>query len=101
MQYLLMLYAQESGWNQLSKEQQQQGMAAYGAYAEALKGAGVLRSSNRLQPVAAATTVRVANGKPQVLDGPYVEAKEQIGQIGREVLSHPSFLQCEMPGRLR
>ena len=79
MQYLLMLYAQESGWNQLSKEQQQQGMAAYGAYTEALKGAGVLRSSNRLQPVAAATTVRVANGKPQVLDGPYVEAKEQIG----------------------
>jgi len=23
--------------------------------------------------------VRVANGKPQVLDGPYVESKEQIG----------------------
>jgi hypothetical protein len=54
-------------------------MAAYTAYTEALKKAGVLKSSNRLQPSSAATTVRMANGKPQVLDGPYVESKEQIG----------------------
>ena len=60
MQYLLMLYAEEAGWNKLTK-------------------AGVLRGSNRLQPSSAATTVRLANGKPQVLDGPYVESKEQIG----------------------
>lgn len=79
MQYLLMLYAEEAGWNNLTKEEQQQGVAAYGAYSEALKKAGVLKSSNRLQPVSAATTVRVANGKPQVLDGPYVDSKEQIG----------------------
>jgi hypothetical protein len=49
------------------------------AYGEALKQAGVLRGSNRLRPSSAATTVRVANGKPQVVDGPYVESKEQIG----------------------
>jgi hypothetical protein len=79
MQYLLMLYAEEAGWNNLTKEEQQRGVAAYGAYSEALKKAGVLKSSNRLQPVSAATTVRVANGKPQVLDGPYVDSKEQIG----------------------
>ncbi len=79
MQYLMMLYAEEAGWNKMTKEEQQQGVAAYGAYTEALKKAGVLRSSNRLQPVSAATTVRVANGKPQVLDGPYVDSKEQIG----------------------
>src|SRR5260370_15457780 len=63
----------------MTKEEQQQGVAAYGAYTEALKKAGVLRSSSRLQPVSATTTVRVANGKPQVLDGPYVDSKEQIG----------------------
>ena len=44
-------------------------MAAYKAYTEALTKAGVLKGSNRLQPSSAATTVRVANGKPQVLDG--------------------------------
>ena len=79
MQYLLMLHAEEAGWERLTKEQQQQGAAAYMAYGEALKQAGVLRGSNRLRPSSAATTVRVANGKPQVVDGPYVESKEQIG----------------------
>jgi len=79
MQYLLMLYAEEAGWNKLTKAEQEQGMAAYKAYTEALTKAGVLRGSNRLQPSSVATTVRVANGKPQVLDGPYVESKEQIG----------------------
>src|SRR5260370_39393511 len=79
MQYLLMLHAEEGAWDRMTKEQQQQGYAAYMAYTEALKQAGTLRGSNRLRPSSAATTVRVANGKPQVLDGPYVESKEQIG----------------------
>ena len=34
---------------------------------------------NRLRPTNTASTVRVANGKTQVLDGPYVETKEQLG----------------------
>src|SRR5260370_7699116 len=79
MQYLLMLYAEEAGWNKLTKAEQEQGVAAYRAYTEALTKAGVLKGSNRLQPTSAATTVRVASGKPQVLDGPYGESKEQIG----------------------
>ena len=79
MQYLLMLYADESGWTKMSKAEQEQGMAAYTAYTEALKQAGVWKGSNRLQPTATATTVRMFDGKPQVLDGPYVESKEQIG----------------------
>ena len=79
MQYLLLLHVNESGWNQLTPEQQQQGAAAYLAYGEALKKAGVFLGSNRLKPSANATTVRVANGKTQVLNGPYVETKEQLG----------------------
>jgi len=79
MQYLLMVYVNEASWPKMSKAEQEQGIAAYGAYTEALHKAGVLKSSNRLQPVSAATTVRLANGKPQVLDGPYVDSKEQVG----------------------
>jgi len=79
MQYLLMLYSQEGGWSKLSKVEQEQAMAAYGAYTEALTKAGALKGSNRLQPTSVATTVRVANGKPQVLDGPYADSKEQLG----------------------
>src|SRR5467141_1186341 len=79
MQYLLMLYSEEASWNKLTKAEQEQGVAAYRAYGEALTKAGVLKGSNRLQPISTATTVRVANGKSQVLDGPYVDSKEQLG----------------------
>jgi hypothetical protein len=53
-------------------------IAAYGAYTEAVTKAGILAGSNRLQRTTAASTVRVANGKTQVLDGPYAETKEQL-----------------------
>jgi hypothetical protein len=39
----------------------------------------VLVASDRLRPASAATTVRLANGKTQVLNGPYAETKEQLG----------------------
>jgi hypothetical protein len=79
MKYMLMAYVNEAGWTQLTKDEQEQGAAAYMAYSEALTKAGVLTGSGRLQPSSAATTVRVADGKPQVLDGPYVDSKEQLG----------------------
>lgn len=79
MQYLLTLYADETGWGQMTPEQQQQGVAAYAAYTEALRSAGVLVNSNRLRPAATATTLRTNNGKTQVLDGPFVDSKEQLG----------------------
>jgi hypothetical protein len=79
MQYMLMTYVQEDGWSRLTKAEQEQGVAAYMAYTEALTKAGVLTGSNRLGPSSAATTVRMANGKPQVLDGPYADSKEQFG----------------------
>ena len=78
MQYLLMLYADTARWSTMSPAEQQQGMAAYSAFTEALKNAGALNGSNRLQPSSTATTVRVTDGKSRVLDGPYVDSKEQL-----------------------
>ena len=78
MQYLLMLYVDEAGWSTLSKAEQEQGTAAYMAYAEALSAASAMMGSNRLQLSSTATTVRTTNGKSQVLDGPYVDSKEQL-----------------------
>ena len=74
-----MLYVNEAGWPKLSKAEQEQGMAAYIAYTEALTKAGVLKGGNRLQQSSTATTMRIANGKTQVLDGPYADSKEQLG----------------------
>ena len=79
MQYLFTLYADESGWSAMTPDQQQQGVAAYAAYTQALQTAGVLKSSNRLRPGSTATTLRTANGKTQVLDGPFIDSKEQLG----------------------
>jgi hypothetical protein len=79
MQYLLILYSDESGWSKMTEAQQEQGAAAYGAYTEALKKAGALVGASRLRPTSSASTVRIANGKSQVLDGPYADSKEQLG----------------------
>lgn len=79
MQYLLLLYSDESGWEAMTPDQQGEAMLAYGAYHEALKKAGALVTSDRLRPSATTTTVRVEAGRTEVLDGPYVESKEQLG----------------------
>ena len=72
-------YVSEAGWPQLTRVDQERWLGAYRAYMEAMTKAGVLKSSNGLQPTSAATTVRVVDGKPQVLDGPYADSKEQLG----------------------
>jgi hypothetical protein len=79
MQYLLLIYSNEAGMQAASKTDAEQMMAAYGAYGEAMKKAGVIRGGERLRPSASATTVRVADGKSKVLNGPYAETKEQLG----------------------
>jgi len=79
MQYLLLLYSRESGWADLPAAAQHQAMAGYNAYTEALKTAGAYKAGSRLQPTSSATTVRVADGKSQVLNGPYADSKEQLG----------------------
>ena len=41
MQYLLLLYANEAGWEKMTPAEQKQGVAAYQAFTEALTKAGV------------------------------------------------------------
>jgi len=79
MQYLLMVYGNEAAMKDRSKEELDRVLGAFTAYTEAVKSAGVLVGSNRLRPISTATTVRVADGKTQVLNGPYAETREQLG----------------------
>jgi hypothetical protein len=79
MEFILMAYVQEGGWDRLTPEQQVQGMAAYNAYAKSLADAGVLKVNRRLGRSAEAATLRSKDGKPQVLDGPEADSKEQLG----------------------
>ena len=79
MQYMLMIYSNETAMQAVKPADMQRMMAAYGAYTEAMKKAGVLIAADRLQPTATATTVRLANGKTEVLNGPYADTREQLG----------------------
>jgi hypothetical protein len=78
MQYLLMIYNDESKFQSVTTADITKMSAAYTAYTEALKSAGVVRAGERLKPSATATTVRITDGKTKVLNGPYAEAKEQL-----------------------
>lgn len=79
MQYLLLIYSNEAAMAAAPKDAAVQMSAAYGAYTEAMKKAGVFLAGERLKPTKIATTVRVAGGKTNVIDGPYADTKEQLG----------------------
>ena len=79
MKYLLMDYVNESGWPKLTTAEKEHWLGAYVAYMEAMKTAGVLKSSSGLYPTSAATTLRIRDDKTEVLDGPYADTKEQLG----------------------
>lgn len=79
MKYMLMIFADEKAEALMSAAENETMLAAYGAYAQALAEGGAMVSGERLRPTTTATTVRVAAGRTEVLDGPYVETKEQLG----------------------
>lgn len=79
MQFAILIYGAESAWEALTPEVRDAEMAAYFAYSQELVAAGAMRGGEELQPVASARSVRVRDGKAHVLDGPYVDTKEQFG----------------------
>jgi hypothetical protein len=79
MRYLLTIYGDESGWNDVTPEEASQIMAAYGAFGQAAQEAGVLLGGEGLQPTSTATTVRVRNDETLTTDGPFAETREQLG----------------------
>jgi hypothetical protein len=81
MKYVLLDYVGEAGWPRLTRDEQKHWLTAYKAYMEAMTKAGVLKNTVGLQPTATATTMRVRDDKPKVLDGPYTDSKEQLGGL--------------------
>ena len=52
---------------------------SWSAYVRAVEQAGIVVSGAALMPPAMATTVKIRDGKRHVQDGPYSDAKEQLG----------------------
>jgi len=79
MQYMLLIYGEESAWANLTPDQLSAEMGAYMAYTQDLAKAGVLVAGDELQPIATAKTISVSAGKQKVVDGPFAETKETLG----------------------
>jgi hypothetical protein len=79
MKFLAIIYNDESIYANATPEEIGATFAAHGKFGEDATAAGVFAGGEGLQPVAAATTVRVRDGERLLTDGPYAETKEQIG----------------------
>lgn len=79
MQYMLLIHTDESAMREaMAKGAPPEMLGAYRAYTDAMMQAGAYVAGDALQPSSTATVVRVRDGRTQVLDGPYAEAKEQL-----------------------
>lgn len=78
MKYLCLICA-EKVMEQMSPADAARHFEEYRVFTDSIRGSGHYVSCNRLLPPAAATTVRVRDGKVSTTDGPYAETKEQLG----------------------
>src|SRR6201987_2099633 len=79
MKYMLLIYNEEKGWENLSESQRQHFIGELGNFTQGLKSKGQWLASSQLAPTAAATSIRVHEGKRLVTDGPFAETREQLG----------------------
>lgn len=92
---LLAGYGEMPLWSELTPEQQQEGMAAHGAFAKACaehEGAEML-AGEALTGGEDARTLRTRGGQATVTDGPFAEAAEHIG--GYYVVEAPDSATVE------
>ena len=75
MKYALLIYSNDTEWENLSEDEQK---AIYGEYFAISESAGVV-GGQELQSADTATTVRVNNGSTLTTDGPFAETKEALG----------------------
>src|SRR5262245_30626047 len=79
MKYLCLIYDEEKKWETMSQEDGERLMGEYFTYTKDIRQSGHYLGGNDLEPVKAATTVRVRNGRTSTTDGPFAETKEQLG----------------------
>jgi hypothetical protein len=79
MQYMLLIYDDETQWGRMSEEDRGTVMREYFEYTAELRESGAFTNAGQLQPTTTSTTVRIQDGEQVVTDGPFAETKEQLG----------------------
>ena len=75
MKYMLLIYANTEGFDQVPEDQQ----AAITQEYMDIQAEPHTIGGNRLSPAGSATTVRVQEGQTLTTDGPFLETKEELG----------------------
>lgn len=80
MQYVMLIYESPADFEARGPSEGDPYVAAWRAYYNALVEAGVFVGGGApLKEAGTATTVRVKDGRRHVQDGPFAEAKDQLG----------------------
>src|SRR5438309_4523461 len=77
MRYMFLIYSQETD-ESLSPEEIDQVVRGHRVVMADAGQKGILLGVERLKPTRTATTIRMSDGRPMTIDGPFAETKEQL-----------------------
>ena len=83
MQFLLLVHTDEALIQALPEGEYDRMMHDCFVHADALRAAGCLLESQQLHTAASARSVRIRDGRTEVVDGPFAETKELLGGFNR------------------
>lgn len=90
MQYVMLIYESPADFEARGPAEREPYRAAWRAYYKALvEGGAYVRGGAPLKEPGTGTTVRVTDGRRHVQDGPFAEAKDQLG--GFVIVECPSL----------
>ena len=101
MQYLLLIYANETEMAARPDAEMTAITADYGAFTQSIVASGAFKAADRLQPASTATTVRARDGKTLLTDGPFAETREQLGGyylVEAKDLDEATAIAARIPG---
>jgi hypothetical protein len=101
MQYLLMIYTNESEMAGRTPGHLTAMTQGYTEFTQSIVRSGNFRAGDALEPTSTATTVRLRDGKVLQTDGPYAETKEQLGGyylIEAKDLDEATKIAARIPG---
>ena len=101
MQYLLLIYQNETGPEMTNPAALEKMSLDYREFTQSIVKSGHMRAGDALQRTSTATTVRVRGGKVLQTDGPFAETKEQLGGfhlVEAKDLDEATAIAARIPG---
>ena len=89
MKYMLLIYGNEELWSSFPQEELAKVVKETDALQQELRESGEFIGAWGVADQVNAKTVKLDDGVPVVTDGPYLEAKEYLGQLRHHRLREP------------